>query len=727
MNGMYSVAVAKELEQVLVACPFDYLGCHYHTQKSCIFIRVFRPDAVAVKVIKWPENEYAGNMVQKEAGVFELDFPSVQVKFNYRIKIIKKDTTTSITYDPYQFGEYTLKQNDVEPTALYKHLGSRVIRHDFNEISHVTGVLFKIYAPQARSVSVVGDFNNWDGRIHPMASADDGIWRLFIPEVFADAVYKLEIHDQNGKCLPLKIDPFARYCEQWPGLASIVCDSQEYHWRDTAWIEKRNNLTNLPMSVYEIHLGSWLKKGSDFLSYREIADSLIPYLIKMNFTHVELLPLTEHPLYESWGYQPTGMFALTSRYGRPDDFKYFIDQCHIAGFGVILDWVPAHFPSDNHGLSRFDGTAIYEHENPSRGWHPDWGTYIYNFGKKWTQDFLISSALFWLDEYHIDGLRIDAVASMLYLDYSRNSGEWECNCYGGNQNLEAVDFLRRLNKTVHHYFPHCMTIAEESTSWDGVTRSVSEGGLGFDYKWNMGWMNDSLRYMKKPTEYRKYHYNEMLFSLVYAFSEKFILPLSHDEVVHGKGSLVNYMPGDEWQQFANLRAFYGLMYGHPGKKLLFMGSELAGRYEWNVHYQLSWELLDQGIYHKGMQRLVCDLNYLYKKQEALYKEDHDNNSFYWAIANDPDQSIFAFFRQCSSSPPVMIISNMTPIVREYYRIGVPIEGVWNELLNTDSEQYGGSGVNNNKVRSENVSAHNQNQSICLTLPPLATIFLQVVQ
>ena len=443
----------------------------------------------------------------------------------------------------------------------------------------------------------------------------------------------------------------------------------------------------------------------------------------MGFTHIELMPISEHPLYDSWGYQPIGLFSPTSRFGTPDDFRYFVNKCHAAGIGVILDWVPAHFPEDSHGLARFDGTALYEYEDSQRGWHPDWKSYIYNFGSPWVQDFLISSALFWLDEYHIDGLRVDAVASMLYLDYSRNHGEWTPNVHGGNEHLEAVHLLKRLNTELHQRFPGCMTIAEESTSWPGVSRPVENNGLGFDYKWNMGWMHDTLAYMKHDPIHRKYHHNELTFSMVYAYSEDFILPISHDEVVYGKGTLLTRMPGDDWQRHANNRAYLGFMYGHPGKKLLFMGSELATPNEWNLNGTLDWSLLEQGPFHKGCQQLVQDLNHLYRSTPALYDLEHDRSGFEWLVVDDHDQSIIAFSRTDSKGQPVVVISNMTPTVRHDYYIGVPAAGSWQELINTDNKCYGGSHVMNGTVKTQEIPMHNKEQSLKLTLPPLATVIL----
>ena len=722
------VSITHELEKAIMACPFDHLGLLVRPGGKGLMIRVWRPDAKAIRITKQPENQPLGEMSAEGQGLFELHMPRRRKGFNYELEIIRHDNSVIKAWDPYQFGEYILRQDNLEPEALYRHLGASPVTHPLNKHSAVNGTLFKVYAPAARSVSVVGDFNQWDGRYHPMASADDGIWRLFIPDVNAGDLYKFEIHDAKGNCLPLKTDPFSRYCEQWPGLASIVHEHKHYQWSDSFWQKNQKQHRSAPMSVYEVHPGSWQRKDDNrLLSYRELAAQLVPYVKEMGFTHVELTPVSEHPLYDSWGYQPVGLFAPTSRFGSPDDFKYFVDQCHQAGIGVILDWVPAHFPSDEHGLAKFDGSALYEYEDPKRGWHPDWQTYIYNYGNLWVQDFLISNALFWLDEFHIDGLRVDAVASMLYLDYSRKHDEWEPNNQGGNEHLEAIGFLRRLNTKVHKYFPDRLMIAEESTSWPGVSQPVTEDAqynLGFDYKWNMGWMNDSLGYMRHSPEYRKYHHNELSFSMVYAWSENFMLSLSHDEVVHGKGSLLNRMPGDEWQQFANLRAYYGFMYGHPGKKLLFMGSELGSQKEWNLNRPLDWHLLKQGVFHKGLQTLVSDLNHCYSQIPALHEKDHDRTGFDWLVNDDHEQSVFAFARYDNHDSPVIIISNMTPAVWHNYRIGVPQQGEWQELLNTDDEIYGGSGIKNGKKASENISSHGHKHSLSLTLPPLATVILK---
>jgi 1,4-alpha-glucan branching enzyme len=588
--------------------------------------------------------------------------------------------------------------------------------------------MFSVYAPSARSVSIVGDFNNWDGRRHPMQSSYEGIWRLFVPGLGAGELYKYEIKGPGGNLLPAKADPFGMYCEQPPGNASIVLDRKAYEWKDGdyCWLRDEKGYANdQPVAIYEVHPASWRRHPDGrHYSYRELADTLIPYVREMGFTHIELMPVTEHPFLGSWGYQPTAMFAPSSRYGSPDDFKHFVDEAHLAGISVILDWVPAHFPGDPHGLAQFDGTALFEHPDPRRGWHPDWNTYIYDYGRQFVRDFLVSSALYWVEEYHVDGLRVDAVASMLYLDYSRNAGEWVPNIYGGNENLEAIEFIKQMNEVVHREHPGVMTIAEESTAWPKVSRPTYEGGLGFGYKWNMGWMHDTLSYMSKNPIYRKYHHGDLTFGLVYAFDEHFILPLSHDEVVHGKGSLLGKMPGDEWQKAANLRLYLAFMYAHPGKKLLFMGAELGQVREWNHDWELDWGLLQEPL-HGGIQRLLRDLNRVYSEQPALYELDFEHAGFEWIDYTDAEQGVIAFRRRGADAADVIAVCNMTPVVRHGYRLGVDGAGRYEELVNTDAEVYGGSNVGNQgRVEAEEVGAHGRPWSLPLVLPPLATLYLQ---
>ncbi len=604
---------------------------------------------------------------------------------------------------------------------LADKLGAHVI-----EMEGIEGVHFAVWAPNASRVSVVGLFNGWDGRRHPMRShPTGGVWDIFIPGLCNGDYYKFEILDASGKLLPLKADPFARQMELAPGNASIV-HHHHFNWHDYEWLAARraNSTLDQPMSIYEVHLGSWRRQAdrNQMLSYRELAQSLVAYVQDMGYTHIELLPVSEHPFDGSWGYQPVGLFAPTSRFGNPQDFKFFVDSCHHHGIGVIVDWVPAHFPSDEFGLSRFDGSCLYEHADPRQGAHPDWGTLIFNFGRPEVVNYLIASALFWVEEYHIDALRVDAVASMLYLDYSRAPGEWVPNRYGGNENLEAVAFLRQMNEQVHA--SGAATIAEESTSWPGVSHPVYQGGLGFSYKWNMGWMHDSLNYFGEDPVHRRYHHDNLTFGLLYAFSENFILPLSHDEVVHGKGSIIGRMPGDEWQAFSNLRLYYTYMYTHPGKKLLFMGGEFGQRREWNHDISLDWHLLNQPA-HAGIQRLVRDLNHFYRSTAALYQADFKPEGFEWIDCSDNEQGVIAFIRHGANSSEMLVaVCNMTPVIRRNYRIGVSVAGRYRERINSDASAYGGSGVGNlGEVESDEIAAHGRDHSLSLILPPLAALIL----
>jgi len=605
----------------------------------------------------------------------------------------------------------------------YKMLGAHLLEKD-----GVVGTHFAVWAPNARRVSVVGDFNCWDGRAHVMNRlGDSGVWELFIPGVKEFDLYKYEIENFYGQVV-LKSDPYAFYSELRPCTASVVYNLHRYKWRDDEWMRQRaaTPIYDKPLLIYEVHLGSWRRKeGNGFLSYRELAKELIPYVKDMGYTHIELLPVAEHPYDGSWGYQTTGYYSVTSRYGTPEDFMFFVDECHLAGIGVILDWVPAHFPRDGHGLIRFDGTALYEHEDPRRGEHPHWGTLIFNYGRNEVRSFLISNAVFWFDVYHVDGLRVDAVASMLYLDYGKSWGEWLPNRYGGKENLEAIEFMRKMNEVVFHYFPNVLMIAEESTAWPMVTRPVYLGGLGFNYKWNMGWMNDILRYMSLDPIYRKWHHENLTFSMVYAFSENFILPLSHDEVVHGKRSLLDKMPGDYWQKFANLRLLYGYMMAHPGKKLLFMGGEFGQFAEWNFGASLDWHLLDYEM-HRKLHYYVKMLNHFYLENRALWECDHGWEGFRWIDHHDYSQSIVSFIRKGKEQDDwLIVVCNFTPVVRHGYRIGVPWPGEYREVFNSDDPAYGGSGQGNfDVIVSENVPWHGFSQSISITLPPLAVVFFK---
>ncbi len=623
------------------------------------------------------------------------------------------------------FDKYLIAEGTHE--RAYEKMGAHLI-----ELNGIAGVHFSVWAPNARQVYLMGDFNDWHSESHPLNSSDSGVWTLFVPGLSEYTVYKFRIITQNGQSFD-KADPYGFAMEQRPKTASVVVNLNRYQWGDQEWVSHRAEKQGLdrPMAIYELHLGSWRKKpdpewGTRYLTYRELAEELIPYVKEMGFTHIELMPVAEHPLDASWGYQVLGFYAPTSRFGTPEDLMYFVDQCHQNNIGVLFDWVPAHFPKDGSGLNYFDGTHLYSHADPRQGEHQDWGTLIFNYGRNEVRAFLISNALFWIDKYHFDGLRVDAVASMLYLDYSRKEGEWLPNEYGGRENLAAISFLRKMNEVVHGVFPGVLTVAEESTAWPMVSRPTYMGGLGFSLKWNMGWMHDTLNYMSREPIYRKYHHNDMTFSLLYAFNENFILPLSHDEVVHGKGSLVNKMAGDEWQKFANLRAYYGFMWGHPGKKLLFMGGEFGQWQEWNFSANLEWVAL-QAPNHQGVQRFVKDLNRLYQSEPALYEDDFEWTGFAWIDANDSDNSVFSFIRNAKHSDEfVVVVSNFTPVPRYNYRLGVPKPGYYREILNSDSEIYWGSNMGNEGGRqTEDISAHGRAQSLSLTLPPLATLMLKL--
>jgi 1,4-alpha-glucan branching enzyme len=602
---------------------------------------------------------------------------------------------------------------------LYEKLGAHVVTYDGQE-----GTYFAVWAPNARAVSVIGDFNYWKAGQHPLNPRWDesGIWEAFVPGVSAGQAYKYAIHSNVGSYQE-KADPFATYAEIAPKTASVTWKS-DYHWKDEAWLSERKHTTGKakPYSVYEVHAGSWKRKAEDgnrSLSYRELANELVEYVKYMRFTHVEFLPVMEHPFFGSWGYQLTGYFAPTSRFGTPDDFKFLVDAFHQAGIGVILDWVPSHFPGDVHGLYEFDGTHLYEHADPRKGFHPDWSSYIYNYGRPEVRAFLISNALFWIDQYHIDGLRVDAVASMLYLDYSRKEGEWIPNQYGGNENIEAIMFLKEFNETVYGSFPDAITIAEESTAWTGVSRPTYLGGLGFGQKWMMGWMHDTLKYFKNDPIYRQYHQNEITFSIMYAFTENFMLPLSHDEVVHGKGSLLGRMPGDEWRKFANLRLLFAYMYMHPGSKLLFMGGEFGQSGEWNHDRSLDWHLTQHPL-HKGVMEHVRALNHLYQTEPALYAHSFDPKGFEWVDYDDRQNSVIVFMRKSDyPADALMVVCNFTPEVRQHYRVGVPARGFWKEVFNSDQTRFGGTGlVNNGLLVTTPVKYHGKDYSITMVLPPL---------
>lgn len=702
--------------------PFAILGPHATPQEGLAVIRTLQPGADAVSVV-WTG---ANSPPIRLRRLPETDFFAVPVRVDllaggYRLRIHRGDHEEDIE-DPYRFGPL-LGETDSHLIAegthwrLYDVLGAHC-----TEISGVTGTHFAVWAPNARRVSVVGGFNQWDGRRHSMRLRPEcGVWEIFVPGAIEGALYKYEIKGRDG-ALRLKADPVAFGAEQPPATASRVMATSRYPWSDDGWMKTRAdaNQRSSPISIYEVHLGSWRRRGEghgSWLSYRNLATELVPYVRDLGFTHIELMPISEFPFDGSWGYQPSGLFAPTSRFGGPDDFRAFVDACHTSGIGVLLDWVPGHFPEDPHGLARFDGTCLYEHEDDRKRRHPEWHSIIYNYGRREVANFLIANALYWLKEFHIDGLRVDAVASMLYLDYSRKPGEWVPNIFGGNENLEALDFLRRLNTEVYAQVPGAVTIAEESTSWPLVSRPVHAGGLGFGYKWNMGWMNDTLRYMRRDPVHRRHHHNDLTFGMLYAYSENFMLPLSHDEVVHGKGSLLSKMPGDRWQKFANLRLYLAFMYAYPGKKLLFMGNEFAQPSEWNHDVALNWGVMSDSM-HAGIHRLVTNLNALYRHMPALHELDCEPNGFRWIDCQDAAQNIIAFTRHGAWEESfAVVLCNFSPAVRENYRVGVPKAGFYRECLNTDGHEYGGSGVGNlGGVASEPVPWHGFANSIVLTLP-----------
>ena len=709
--------------------PFGFLGMQ--EDGGAVVVRAFLPDADEVSVVDARTGEAVAKLdrVHPE-GFFAGSLKGKRQLFPYRLRATRDGEAWEIE-DPYRFppvlGEldlYLLGQGN--HFRVFEKLGAHL-----TVIEGVAGVSFAVWAPNASRVSVIGPFNNWDGRRHPMRLRREcGVWEIFIPGLSPGALYKYELRSREGYLLPLKSDPYAFYAEQPPRTASVVYDLDRYEWNDGAWMARRagRQALDAPISIYEVHLGSWRMREDNgtwrSLNYRELADELVPYVQEMGFTHIEVLPITEHPFTGSWGYQPTGMFAATSRFGTPDDLRYLIDRCHQAGIGVLMDWVPAHFPNDPHGLAYFDGTHLYEHSDPRKGQHMDWGTLIYNFGRTEVQNFLIASALFWIEKYHIDGLRVDAVASMLYLDYSRNAGEWIPNEFGGNENLEAIAFLKRMNELIYGRHDGAITIAEESTAWPGVSRPVYLGGLGFGYKWNMGWMHDTLNYISEDPIYRRYHQDQLTFGLLYAFSENFVLPISHDEVVHGKGSLFGKMPGDRWQKFANLRAYLGFMFTHPGKKLLFMGNELAQEREWNHDRSLDWHLLEDPM-NRGAQRLVAELNRMMREIPALHRSDVSAQGFEWIDARDSENSVIAYLRRTPDSDQVaVVVCNFTPLVRHDYRVGVPGPGLYRQRLNTDSALFGGSGIENPpEIQSEPAEWHGRPASVVLTLPPLATLVL----
>src|SRR5881392_914219 len=705
--------------------PFRVLGPH--RVGDDLEIRVFRPDARKIEIVldQHPEEPIAAQKIQQD-GFFCATIRNATRDLPYHLRVTAWDGSHYLIRDPYQYGPI-MGEVDLHLFAegqhwkIYDKFGAHV-----RTIGDASGVYFSVWAPNAQRVSVVGDFNGWEGRVNPMRKlVGSGVWELFLPGIKQGAHYKFEIRTQTGALL-LKSDPFAFFNQHGKATASLVYDLERYTWNDGAWMESRRarNWPRSLISIYEVHRGSWRRKteeGNRHLSYLELAETLLPYVLEMGYTHVELLPVAEHPFEGSWGYQVTNYYAPTSRFGPPDDLRHFIDKCHQAGIGVIMDWVPAHFPKDAHALAEFDGTDLYEHMDPRQGEQQDWGTLIFNFGRNEVRNFLIGNALFWFDKYHIDGLRVDAVASMLYLDYSRKPGQWIPNVYGGRENLDAIYFLKRFNEVCYERFPGIMTIAEESTDWPGVSRPTYLGGLGFGFKWNMGWMHDFLTYMQLDPIHRRFHQGSITFSLIYAFQENFILVLSHDEVVYGKRSLLNKMPGDEWQKFANLRMFVAWMYGHPGKKLLFMGGEFGQWREWNHDASLDWNLTELPR-HDGLRRLVQHLNYIYKSEPALWQLDDTYAGFDWIDFHDADNSVVAFLRKSRAGEMIAFVVNATPMVHHNYRLGVPESGFYREVINTDAETYGGSNLGNyGGVRSEDRQWMGREHSILIHLPPLATV------
>ncbi|MGD0236756.1 MAG: 1,4-alpha-glucan branching protein GlgB [Syntrophorhabdales bacterium] len=723
----------QEIERIVHSAhhdPFEVLGAHKVRSggKEAVAVRAFLPEAIEASVLRADAAQIYPMKKLHPDGFFEAVAKDASEIFSYRLRIIRHDGSKQEIVDPYSFlpilTDYDLYlMGEGTHYKKYEKLGGHPM-----VVDGTPGVLFAVWAPNALRISVTGDFNNWDGRRHPMrVRGSSGIWELFIPGLGQGTLYKFEVKSKHKGYLAEKADPYAFYSELRPKTASVVWDINRYDWCDEAWMGHRSqkNLFEAPLSIYEVHLGSWRRVTDDghrWLTYRELARALVPYTKEMGYTHIQLLPVSEHPFDESWGYQTTGYYACTSRYGTPEDFMYFVDQCHQQGIGVIIDWVPAHFPKDAHGLAYFDGTALYEYGDPQKGEHRDWGTLIFNYGRNEVANFLIANALFWLDKYHIDGLRVDAVASMLYLDYSREPGEWSPNQFGGNENLEAVAFIKRFNEVVHGLYPGVLTVAEESTAWPMVSRPTYVGGLGFSMKWNMGWMHDILEYFSQDPIFRKYHQNNLTFALLYAFTENFILPLSHDEVVHGKRSLADKMPGDLWQKFANLRLLYSYMYAQPGKKLLFMGGEFGQWSEWYSQTSLDWHLLEYEP-HRGLQLFIRNLNELYREEPSLHEVDFTNEGFEWIDFGDFDNCVVSFIRKAKNKNDfTLFVFNFTPVPRDDYRVGVPKWGSYKEILNSDAAIFWGSNVGNyGKVIAEDVWWHGRPHSIRLRLPPLGAL------
>jgi 1,4-alpha-glucan branching enzyme len=706
------------------ADPFRVLGLHKAGDQWVV--RTFIPHAEAVTALGH-DGEAIGDLTRRHPEGFFEGIVTIAERQPVRYRARNEGGEWEV-FDPYSFGPVLGPMDDYyigegSHLRLFDKLGAHAMAFE-----GVNGTHFAVWAPNARRVSVVGPFNDWDGRRHPMrVRLNTGIWEVFIPNVGPGTIYKYEIVGPDGRLRPLKADPFAFQSEMRPRTASVVADPTPFTWTDQTYLEERGrkDWRRTPVSIYEVHLGSWRRRADGgFMSYDQLAEQLIPYAADMGFTHIEMLPITEHPFDPSWGYQPTGLYSPTARFGDPAGFARFVDAAHAAGLGVILDWVPAHFPTDEHGLAQFDGTALYEHLDPRKGYHPDWNTAIYNFGRKEVASYLVNNALYWLEKFHLDGLRVDAVASMLYLDYSRQPGQWVPNQYGGNHNLEAVAFIKRVNAEAYRLHPGVLMIAEESTAWSGVSAPVHAGGLGFGFKWNMGFMNDTLRFMSRNPIHRRYHHNDMTFAALYNYSENYVLPLSHDEVVHGKGSLLSKMSGDDWRQFAALRAYYAYMWGWPGKKLLFMGQEFAQRDEWSEGKGLDWFLLDAGM-HEGVRRLIGDLNSAYRELPALHARDNEPEGFEWLIGNDHSNSVFAWARRAPGADPIVVISNMTPVPRSNYRVPMPKVGNWVERINTDAGWYAGSNTGNQgKVVAHPVEKEHWPAVADLFLPPLATLYLR---
>lgn len=712
--------------------PHHILGMHEITREDgskCLIIRAFIPVAKEVYVIDANNTSEQYKMERiHDDGFFICILENRTDFFRYKFKVTGYVENEWSYFDPYQFGPVLSDYDQFlfgegNNYEIYNKLGAHVI-----EMDGVSGVLFAVWAPNAKRVSVVGNFNDWDGRRGQMRNRGaSGIWELFVPGLRENDKYKYEIKTKYDDLL-MKQDPYGFYCEVRPNTASIVYNIDNYEWHDDDYIRDRDQKDeyNSAMSIYEVHLGSWQRgDNNSFLGYRELAEKLCDYVTSMGYTHIELLPVTEHPFDGSWGYQVTGYYAPTSRFGNPKDFMYFVDYMHQHGISVIMDWVPAHFPKDSHGLARFDGTCLYEHSDPKQGEHPDWGTYIYNYGRAEVKNFLIANALFWLDKYHIDGLRVDAVASMLYLDYGKNDGEWIPNKFGGKENIEAIEFLKHMNSIIDQKFPKALMIAEESTSWSGVSTKVEYGGLGFKFKWNMGWMNDFLRYAAKDPIYKRYHHNDITFGLIYAFSENFILVLSHDEVVHGKGSMIGKMPGDYWQKFANLRVDYGFMFGHPGKKLLFMGNDFGQFNEWNDGVSLDWNLFDYEK-HKQLNEYIKDLNHLYRNERALWRNDFGSDGFEWIDGNDFNNSIVSFVRKSENpNDNIYVVCNFTPVPHNNYKMGVFDGGEYQQIFNSDIEKYGGSNIYNpDPIKASSDGWNFKPYSIEFRLPPLSMVMFK---